>query len=296
MKKIGFIGLGIMGTPMVKNLIKNGVEVNVYDINPKAVKEISKCGAKGCKTNLEVAKNSDIVFTMVPDGHHVKEVIFGKDGLLKGLKKGKLVVDLSSIAPIVSIEIYNELKKIGVGFIDCPVSGGQVKAIDGTLAFMAGGDKKDFEVAKPYMEMMGSTIILVGKSGSGTGCKLANQIIVNLNIAAVGEALTLMAKMGIDPNNVYNAIRSGLAGSTVLDNKAPLMINGEYEKGGGRIDINTKDIKNVLLTSKEYNCSLPLTAELNEMFKVLNNNGWSKLDHSAIAKYYELINNVTIKK
>lgn len=221
MKRICFIGLGIMGKPMAINLIKAGYSLQVYDRNPPKVEAVASAGARGCSSIKEAVEGCDYIITMLPNSPHVKSVVLGEDGVAENAKKGALLIDMSSIAPSASREIHDELKKRGIRMLDAPVSGGEPKAIDGTLAIMAGGDEKDFEEARELFDVLGSSAVLVGPVGSGNTCKLANQIIVALNIAAVSEGLMLARRAGADVEKVFMAIRNGLAGSTVMNAKVP---------------------------------------------------------------------------
>jgi 2-hydroxy-3-oxopropionate reductase len=293
MSKIGFIGLGIMGKPMAKNLIKNGYQLVVHDINTNTTKELIKLGSEFAGSPKEVAQKADIIITMLPDSQEVKEVTLGKNGLIEGLKEGQICIDMSSIEPLITIEISKELKKIGVKYIDAPVSGGEPKAIDGTLAIMAGGSKEVFEKCLPIFEKMGKNIIRVGNVGSGQTTKLVNQIIVAINIAAVAEAFILGKKAGVNPENIFKAIRSGLAGSTVLEAKAPLIMSRNF-KPGFKVDLHIKDLMNVFKTSRHLNVPLPLTSIVMEIMQALKVENLGQLDHSAIALFYEKIANVKI--
>lgn len=292
-KDIGFIGLGIMGKPMALNLMKKGFSLHVLDINENAVKEVVQYGARTAQTPQKVAQNSDVIITMLPSDIHVKQVILGENGVINGTKKGTIVVDMSSLNPQTSCDIASELQKNDVYFLDAPVSGGEPKAIDGTLAIMVGGDETAFNKTKNIMQSMGQSVTYVGKSGSGCATKLANQIIVNLNIAAMSEAFVLITKLGLDPTKVYEAIRGGLAGSTVLDAKVPMVINRNFEPGG-RIDINLKDINNVLQVATSNNLELPLTSQVLHIFNTLKEEGKLNKDHSAIIQYYEKLANVQV--
>lgn len=289
---IGFIGLGIMGTPMARNLVRAGEKVMVYDIAEKAVKALEEEGAVG-GTIGEIARNCELILLMLPNGQVVEAVIFGDDGMYGELKKGTIICDMSSVAPAQSRHCKEMLKEIGVGFLDAPVSGGEPKAIEGTLAFMAGGDKSDYERAERYFKIMGSSAILVGGSGSGSAAKLANQIIVNLNIAAVSEAFVLIEKLGVDPQKVYKAIRGGLAGSTVLDAKIPKILSRDFGPGG-TLEINRKDINNVLQTAHAEDIPVPFTSQLFEMMQSLKVRGFMGEDHSAIVRYFEQLAEVEV--
>jgi len=293
--KIGLIGLGIMGKPMAKNLLKAGYELYVYDIIPEAVKEIETAGAKGCASIKDVAANAGLILIMVPDSPQVKEVALGAGGLYEHAKSGTLVVDMSSIAPLVSQEVGAKLAEKGIRFMDAPVSGGEPKAIDGTLSFMVGGTKEDFAEAEPVLKHMGASVVLVGKLGSGNTTKLANQIIVALNIAAVSEAFALATKAGVDPAAVFEAIKGGLAGSTVMNAKAPMILDGNF-KPGFKIDLHSKDLTNALDTAKSLGIPLFLTAQIFQTVQHLRANGEGGSDHSAIAKFYEAMCGLEIRE
>ena len=293
--KLGFIGLGIMGKPMAKNLLKAGYELNICDINEEAVKEVEQAGGVACGTSKEVARGSDIIFTMLPNSPHVKTVILEKDGVLEGMKPGTIVVDMSSIDPNVSIELEKAVAAAGGRMIDAPVSGGEPKAIDATLSFMCGGEQEVFDQVKPILEKMGASVVLVGPVGSGNMTKLANQIIVAVNIAALSEALVLAAKSGVNPENVYKAIRGGLAGSTVMDAKAPMMLDRNFNPGF-RIELHIKDLTNAMNASQAVDMELPMTEKVLEMMKILAEEGMGKCDHSAILRYYEEQESVEVKR
>lgn len=285
MKKTGFIGLGIMGRPMAKNLLKAGVELVVNDLDKQAVADLVNLGAKSA-TAEEIGAACDVIFTILPNGPIVQAVIFEAGGVATGIRQGAVVCDMSSVTPQESRFCFEKLAKKGVGFVDAPVSGGEPKAIDGTLAFMAGGEQKDFDALRPYFEIMGSSAILVGPSGSGSVTKLANQMIVNLTIAAVSEAFTLAVKAGADPEKVYQAIRGGLAGSAVLDAKIPMIINRDF-RPGGKISINHKDIKNVMASAHAIDSPAFLSAVLFEIMQALKVGGHMDEDHGAIVKFFE---------
>ena len=293
--KLGFIGLGIMGKPMAKNLLKAGYELNICDINEAAVREVEQAGGAVCKTSKEVAQSSDIIFTMLPNSPHVKTVILEKDGVLEGMKPGTIVVDMSSIDPNVSIELEKAVAAAGGQMIDAPVSGGEPKAIDATLSFMCGGEQEVFDRVKPILEKMGASVVLVGPVGSGNMTKLANQIIVAVNIAALSEALVLAAKSGVNPENVYKAIRGGLAGSTVMDAKAPMMLDRNFNPGF-RIELHIKDLTNAMNASQAVDMELPMTEKVLEMMKILAEEGMGKCDHSAVLRYYEEQESVEVKR
>lgn len=291
---VGFIGLGIMGRPMAKNLMKAGKELMVYDISSAVVEEFAAAGAKG-GAPAQIGESCDVIFTCLPNGAIVYDALFGEKGVASTVKAGAVICDTSSVTPVESRKNYDALKAKGVGFVDAPVSGGEPKAVDGTLAFMAGGDQADFDTLKPYFDIMGSSALLVGGSGSGSVTKLANQIIVNNTIAIVSEAFVLAAKAGADPWMVYQAIRGGLAGSTVLDAKVPMMVERNF-KPGGKISINHKDIKNVLSTAHELDVPVPYTAQLFEILQSMKVHGHMDDDHSGIVQYFEKLAGVQVKK
>ncbi|MDR1047360.1 MAG: 2-hydroxy-3-oxopropionate reductase [Treponema sp.] len=291
---IGFIGLGIMGRPMAKNLIKAGYSLVVYD---KFVNfdDITALGAGAASSNRDVAAKSDLVITMLPNSPHVKEAVLGPGGVIEGAKSGATVVDMSSIAPAVSREVAAALKAKGGNFLDAPVSGGEPKAVDGTLAIMAGGDEKVFNEVKPVLEKMGSSVVLVGDVGAGNITKLANQIVVALNIAAVSEAFVLARKAGVDPEKVFDAIRGGLAGSTVMNAKVPMILDGNF-KPGFRIELHIKDLQNALDTAHDLGVPVPLTAGVMETLQALKTDGMAANDHGAIVRYYEKLAKTEVRK
>jgi 2-hydroxy-3-oxopropionate reductase len=291
---VGFIGLGIMGRPMAKNLIKAGYKLIVYDKFAK-FDDLVALGAEGASSNKETASKSDLVITMLPNSPHVKEAILGAGGVIEGISPGKIVVDMSSIAPEASQEVGEALKAKGVAFLDAPVSGGEPKAVDGTLAIMVGGDQKTFDTVKPALEKMGSSVTLVGDIGSGNVTKLANQIVVALNIAAVSEAFVLAAKAGVDPAKVFDAIKGGLAGSTVMNAKVPMILDGNF-KPGFRVELHIKDLQNALDTAHHLNAPVPLTAVVMETLQALKVDGLATSDHSAIVRYYEKLAGIEVRK
>jgi len=286
MAKIGFIGLGIMGKPMSKNLLKAGYQIVVCDIVKAAVEELVSAGAQAAGTPKEVAEQTEIIVTMLPNSPNVRQVVLGDKGIIEGAKTGTVVIDMSSIAPLVSREVAAKLAEKSIEMLDAPVSGGEPKAIDGTLSVMVGGKKDIFEKCLPIMKAMAGSVVLTGDIGAGNVTKLANQIIVALNIAAMSEALMLAAKAGVSPDLVYQAIRGGLAGSTVLDAKAPLVMDRNF-KPGFRINLHIKDLQNVLDTSHEVGVPLPLTAAVMEMMQALKVDGKGDNDHGGLIQYYE---------
>ena len=292
---IGFIGLGIMGKPMAKNLLKAGFSLNIYDINEAAAEEVAQAGGKRCSSPREAAENSGMILTMLPNSPQVKEVLMGKNGVLEGMKPGSIVVDMSSIDPGVSVELEKAVSAAGGEMIDAPVSGGEPKAKDATLSFMCGGKEEVFAQVKPVLEKMGASVVLTGSIGSGNMTKLANQIIVAVNIAALSEALVLAAKSGVNPENVYNAIKGGLAGSTVMNAKAPMMLDRCFDPGF-RIELHIKDLNNAVNASQAVDMELPLTQAVLGMMNHLKDEGLEKCDHSAILRYYEEKEQVEVKR
>jgi len=295
MEKIGFIGLGIMGNPMAKNLVKAGYSLTVYDIVPGKIDDAVKAGAQAGSSNKDVAQKSEIVITMLPNSPEVKEAVLGADGVLDGAAPGTILVDMSSIAPLASKEVSERAKEKGVVVLDAPVSGGEPKAVDGTLAIMVGGPQETFEKVKDILGVMGASVTLVGEIGSGNMTKLANQIIVALNIAAMSEAMVLAAKAGVDPEKVFQAIRGGLAGSTVLDAKMPLVLDGNF-KPGFRIELHIKDLANALDTAHEVGVPLPLSAAVMEVMQALKVDDKGADDHGGIIQFYEKLAKVEVRK
>lgn len=284
---IGFIGLGIMGKPMAKNLLKAGYPLWVNNRSQGAVEELVACGAhKG--TRQELAEHCDVIITMLPNGPQVKEVLLGAEGIARYMRPGQIFIDTSSISPVAAKEIGAALTEKGIDMLDAPVSGGEPKAIDGTLSFMVGGKQETFDACKDILSAMGASVTRCGELGAGNTTKLANQIIVACNIQAVAEALTLAQKAGVDPEVVYQAIRGGLAGSTVLDAKAPMMLSGN-EKPGFKIDLHIKDLNNALDCAHAVGAPVPMTASVQEILQWLHNHDCGQSDHSAIAKYYEFL-------
>lgn len=293
--KVGFIGLGIMGKPMSKNLLKAGYDLTVFDFNKVAVDDVVSAGAKAASCGKEVGENVDVLITMLPNSPHVKSALFDKNGAAEGLKKGTVVIDMSSINPVESQDIAKKLTELGIEFLDAPVSGGEPKAIDGTISVMVGGKEEIFNKYYDLIKAMAGSVVRVGDVGAGNTTKLANQIIVALNIAALSEAFILCEKANVDPQLVFDAIKGGLAGSTVMNAKAPMMINRNFEPGF-RIELHIKDLQNALDTSHAINVSLPLTSQVMEIMQALKVDRKASKDHSAILNYYEKINNVVVGK
>jgi 2-hydroxy-3-oxopropionate reductase len=295
MEKIGFIGLGIMGNPMAKNLLKAGYLLTVYDIVPEKIDDVVRAGAQAGSSSKEVAEKSDVVITMLPNSPEVKEAVLGANGVLDGARPGTIIVDMSSIAPLASKEVSAAGKEKGVIVLDAPVSGREPKAVDGTLAIMVGGPAETFEKVKDILAVMGGSVTLVGEIGSGNMTKLANQIIVALNIAAMSEAMVLAAKAGVDSEKVFQAIRGGLAGSTVLDAKMPLVLEGNF-KPGFRIELHIKDLANALDTAHEVGVPVPLSGAVMEVMQALKVDDKGGDDHGGIIQFYERLAKVQVRR
>lgn len=293
--KIGFIGLGIMGKPMARNLMAAGYDITVFDVFNAPVQELGGEGAGTASSCAEVASSTDIVITMVQDGPQAREAILGDGGVIEGASQGDLVVDMSSIAPGVSQEIGAGLSAKGINFLDAPVSGGEPFAISGDLAIMVGGNAADFERAKPLFDVLGKSSVLCGAHGAGNVTKLANQIVVGANIHGLAEALVLASAAGVNPQTVFEAIQGGLAGSNVMNAKAPMMIGRNFEPGF-RIELHYKDINNAMETARELNVPLQVTANLQQVLTSLVVSGNGKDDHSGILKYVEAVSGVEVRE
>ena len=293
--KVGFVGLGIMGKPMSRNLMKAGHSLVVYDVVPAGVDEMVLSGAAAGASAKDVAARSEITITMLPDGPEVDAAVLGPDGVLEGAAPGSIIVDMSSISPIVAQKVGAACAAKGVEFLDAPVSGGEPKAVDGTLAIMVGGKQAVFDKVLPLFQSMGSSATLTGAVGAGNVTKLANQIMVAVNIAGMSEALVLATKAGLDPEVVFNAVKGGLAGSTVLNAKAPMVISRNF-KPGFRIRLHQKDLRNALLAAESMKVSLPFTSLAQQVLMALMNNGRGDLDHSAIATFIEDMAKIEVRK
>lgn len=294
MAKLGFIGLGIMGKPMVGHLLEAGHAVHVYDVVEAGVKEVTAKGAVACANCREVAEKSEITIIMVPDTPDVEAVLFGKDGVAEGVKSGAVVVDMSSISPIATKEFAKKLNDMGVRVLDAPVSGGQVGAEKATLSIMVGGPEKLFEEIKPYFELMGKNIVHLGPNGDGQTCKVANQIAVALNIEAAAEALLFASKSGADPRKVREALLGGFAQSRALDLHGERMLARNFAPGF-RIRLHQKDLNLALQSARALGVSLPNTATAQELFNSVAAQGDIDLDHSAIVQALERMANHQIK-
>ena len=286
---IGFIGLGIMGKPMALNLIKGGHELYAFSL-PSVPQEVVDAGAKACGSGREVAQNAEIVIIMVPDTPHVAAALFGDDGVAAGLTPGKVVVDMSSISPIETKAFARRINALGCEYLDAPVSGGEVGAKAGTLSIMVGGPQEAFERVKPLFERMGKNLTLVGGNGDGQTAKVANQIIVALNIEAVAEALLFAAKAGADPAKVRQALMGGFAASKILEVHGERMIKRTFEPGF-RIELHQKDLNLALASARQLGLSLPNTATAQELFNACAAHGAAGWDHSALVRALEIMAN-----
>ena len=290
MSKVGFIGLGIMGAPMAANLLKGGHELFVH--SSKAL-PADLAGATSCTSFADVAQKADVIITMVPDTPQVASVLFGEGGVAEGLSAGKIVVDMSSIAPLETKQFAERINKLGCEYLDAPVSGGEVGAKAASLTIMVGGTEAAFEKVKPLFELMGKNITLVGGNGDGQTTKVANQIIVALNIEAVGEALLFASRMGADPAKVRKALMGGFAASRILEVHGERMINRTFNPGF-RIELHQKDLNLALNSARQIGVSLPNTATAQELFNSCAAHGGKAWDHSALVKALEMMANFEI--
>lgn len=293
--KIGFIGLGIMGKPMAKNLLKAGYEVIGYDHHQENMDEIVAAGGTCRESVGAVAKDSEVIITMLPNGPHVKEAVMGPDGVLDHAAPGTVVIDMSSIAPLGSQEVCRACEEKGLKMLDAPVSGGEPKAIDGTLSIMVGGDKEVFDQMHDVLMSMGASVVHCGSIGAGNTTKLANQVIVAVNIAAMSEAFMLSTRAGVEPEKVFEAIKGGLAGSAILNAKLPAIIEDNF-KPGFKLDLHIKDLNNALETGHGVGSPLPLTAQVMEMLQQMHADGYGMDDHSSLIKYYEKLTGTKVRK
>src|SRR3970040_2057711 len=294
MSNIGFIGLGIMGKPMAGNLIKGGHTLFLHS-RSGVPQELTAAGGKGCASAKEVAQKSDIVILMVPDTPDVERVLFGNNGVAEGLSRGKTVVDMSSISPIETKTFAKKINALGCEYVDAPVSGGEVGAKNAALTIMVGGNQATFDKVKPVFELMGKNITLVGGNGDGQTCKVCNQIIVALNIEAVGEALLFASKAGADPAKVRQALMGGFAASRILEVHGERMIKRTFDPGF-RIELHQKDLNLALAGARALGISLPNTATAQELFNACAANGGAKWDHSALVKALEKMANHEVAK
>ena len=292
---IGFIGLGIMGKPMARNILRQGYDVVISSTNPDSNEELAKDGARVVASIGEVAAICEKIVLMLPNSPEVEDVVLGPNGLVHHLRPGSIVVDMSSIAPNVSKEMYRKLQAKDIHYMDAPVSGGEPKAIDGTITVMAGGDEDVYDACLPILKTMASNVTRVGPVGAGNATKLVNQIIVALNIAAVSEGFQLAEKMGVDTELAYKAIRGGLAGSTVLDSKIPSILDGNFDPGF-KLKLHLKDLDNVEQTLHELGLDLPLASSVHDTVKNLVENGHGEEDHGAIMKQYEMNTGIKVRR
>ncbi|MCA1728009.1 MAG: 2-hydroxy-3-oxopropionate reductase [Actinobacteria bacterium] len=285
-EKIGFVGLGLMGRPMARNLMQAGYDLVVHNRSRGKVEELVSEGATAAESPREVSEGCDIVFTMLPGPPEVREVVTGEGGVLEGAREGSLVVDMSTSSPVLARELALTAREQGVGTLDTPVSGGDVGAIEGTLSIMAGGSEEDFERAKPLLEVMGKTVVHVGEAGTGQSVKACNQIVVALVIEAVSEALVLGTKAGVDPAKVIEVLSGGLAGNKVMEVKREKLLSHDFEPGG-KIKFHHKDLGIALEAGKEYGVPLPVTALVDQMFGALIAKGRGGWDHSGLLTLIE---------
>ncbi|MDR1764919.1 MAG: 2-hydroxy-3-oxopropionate reductase [Lachnospiraceae bacterium] len=290
---VGFVGLGIMGRPMAKNLVNAGHRLTVYDLNKDAVADLAAAGAKAASGCAEAAAGNEVVITMVQNSPQVRAAVLGEGGVAQGATAGTVLIDMSSIDPTESRAIGAELGKMGIGMLDAPVSGGEPGAIAGTLSVMVGGKKEIFDKYYDLLMVMAGSVTYVGELGAGTVAKLANQIVVAANIAAVAEALTFAKKAGTDPQLVFQAIRGGLAGSAAMEAKAPMMLGGNF-KPGFRVELHIKDLNNALNAAHVAGSHVPVTAFMMEVLQSLKADGMQADDHSGIVKYYEKLSHVKL--
>lgn len=281
--KIGFIGLGIMGNPMSKHLLKAGYELTVYDIFEKSIQDVASAGAKAATSGKEVAANSDVIITMVPDSPDVEAAVFGKNGISEGIREGSYYIDMSTIAPSVAVSVGEKL--VGIKCLDAPVSGGDVGAKNATLSIMVGGEEDTFNTIKPIFDIMGKAV-LCGKLGSGQIVKACNQVLVAVTIAGVSEAITLGAKAGVDPLKIVQVLGGGLARCGILENRGQRMVNGDFDPGF-RIRLHYKDLNIIMKTGNDYQVPLPVTSEVYELFKTAMVKGRGELDHSGLLTIIE---------
>jgi 2-hydroxy-3-oxopropionate reductase len=285
-ERVGFIGLGIMGKPMAQNLMEAGYELTVFNRSPEKAEELGKGGASVASSPAEVAEKSGIVITMLPDSPDVRNVVAGEGGVLEGIKEGSLLVDMSTISPVVTEELAAKVKECGASMLDAPVSGGDVGAIDGTLSIMVGGSEEDFERARPLFEVMGATVNHVGPTGAGQVTKAANQVVVALTIEAVSEALVLGSKGGVAPEKILDVLSGGLAGNKVMEVKREKFLSHTFDPGF-RSELHHKDLGIALAAGREYGVVLPVTAIVDQMLLTMKRKGWGGEDHSALLRVIE---------
>ena len=293
-KKIGFIGVGIMGKPMAKHLLKNGYPLVVHDINLEAVKDLVAEGAQEAKTPKEVAESSQVIITMLPDSPDVELVALGTNGLIEGVSEDQIYIDMSTIAPSTTIRVAEVLGEKGIRCLDAPVSGGDVGAINATLSIMVGGDEKTFNEVVSIFNILGKTITHCGPTGAGQTVKACNQIQVALNIIGMAEALTLGAKAGVDPEIIIQVLSGGFAQSRVMDVRGSQIIRRNF-KPGFKSKFHYKDLNIIMQTGKDYLVPLPVTAVVRELFKIMLTTGRGELDHSGVLTVLEDMAQVTVR-
>jgi 2-hydroxy-3-oxopropionate reductase len=293
-ERVGFIGLGIMGKPMARNLMEAGYELTVHNRSPEKAEELGEEGAAVAGSPREVAEKSDVIITMLPDSPQVEEVVAGEEGVLEGIKEGSLLVDMSTISPVVTEELAEAVKEKGGSMLDAPVSGGDIGAIEGTLSIMVGGEEEDFERAKPLFEVMGNTVTHVGPTGAGQVTKAANQVVVALTIEAVSEALVLGSAGGVSPEKVLDVLSGGLAGNKVMEVKREKFLSHTFDPGF-RSELHHKDLGIALSAGREYGVVLPVTAVVDQMLLAMKKKGWGGEDHSALLRVIEDLSQHTIE-
>jgi len=286
-EKVGFIGLGIMGGPMAKNLMEAGYELVLYNRTREKAEDLAGDGdAEVAGNPKEVAEGSDVIVTMLPDSPDVGDVVTGEDGVLEGIREGALLVDMSTISPVVTEELAEKVRERGASMLDAPVSGGDVGAIEGTLSIMVGGSEEDFERARPLFEVMGKTVNHVGPTGAGQVTKAANQVVVALTIEAVSEALVLGSKGGVAPEKILDVLSGGLAGNKVMEVKREKFLSHTFDPGF-RSELHHKDLGIALAAGREYGVVLPVTAIVDQMLLAMKRKGWGGEDHSALLRVIE---------
>ncbi len=285
-EKVGFIGLGIMGRPMARNLMGAGYELVVYNRSPEKARELAGEGATAVGSPREVAESCSTVITMLPDSPEVREVLAGERGVFEGLGEGSLIVDMSTISPVVTRELAAEARKRGAAMLDAPVSGGEPGAVGGTLSIMVGGEEGDFERARPLLDVLGGTVTHVGEVGAGQTVKACNQVVVALTIEAVSEALVLGSKAGVEPAKILDVLSGGLAGNKVMEAKREHFLGHDFEPGF-KVELHHKDLGIALATGREYGVPLPVTAIVDQMLLTMKKHGWGGEDHSALLKVIE---------
>jgi 2-hydroxy-3-oxopropionate reductase len=286
-EKVGFIGLGIMGKPMARNLMKAGYELVVHNRSRGPVDELAGEGAEAASSPREVAGKSDVIITMLPDSPDVRAVVMGENGVLEGISEGALLVDMSTISPVLTEELAGAVRERGASMLDAPVSGGDVGAIEGSLSIMVGAQKEhDFQRARPLLEVMGNTITHVGGAGAGQLVKAANQIVVALTIEALSEALVLGSRGGVAPQKVLEVLGGGLAANKVMEVKREKFLSHDFQPGF-RSELHHKDLGIALATGREYGVALPVTALVDQMLLAMKEKGWGGEDHSALLRVIE---------